>query len=69
MSLDPIGGPLRGQDGRYLRDFEPVLLFTRPTGATEQDGELTMFVFEMIGAVFFMLFFGAMVTNKHSISR
>jgi hypothetical protein len=70
MNSDPIGGSGRGQGGSNLLRVEPYLLFKRPTSRDNKlAGRTRMLAFEMVGAVIFMLFFGALVTNGRSVSR
>jgi hypothetical protein len=69
MSLDPIGGSSKGQGSAIYRFLKPALLRRPLPRTTAAVGSSPMFVFEISGAIFLALFFGAMVTNKHSISH
>jgi hypothetical protein len=55
-----------GQAGRFLRVFEPKPLHVQPIKTSRRK---TVIAFELVGLGLFALFFGALITNKESISR
>ena len=66
-----MAGTREGQGEPFLRDVEPKLLLERPIRARsiDNDWEIEMVAFEVIGMTMLALFFSALVDGNKRIAR